>query len=428
MTKSRRPQSLPQRFFQNKLGKLLKKYFTVLRIIVAGGLFVLLLAVLLQQHAYRFNLQPAIPQENAIEITYPESSIECNGVKCPSIAYENAWQAQMQDEDYVRHALVMEEPVENKYIMADEIDRGVSFPQHPLQPELMAGMTRIDKISAPSKHDEEDYSHYEETLPQDIIDEGKPSYISHANHRKISDMKIKVHSKPPYFGPHPVIAVVIDDMGDNVRRTRDISSLRAPLTASFLTYPPHIESQVAKSLAAGHEIMVHVPMQPKSNVNMTSDILTVEMTPDEVLHNFRKMLTKFHDIKGINNHMGSRLTEDRPRMEEIMKELKKRELFFLDSKTTPHSVGDVVARQYGVDYATRNVFLDNTNELNYILKQLAQTERVARKNGYAIAIGHPKSQTYEALKQWLPTLEQKHIKLVHLSRIVSALNRHPDGN
>ena len=171
--------------------------------------------------------------------------------------------------------------------------------------------------------------------------------------------------------------------------------------------------------------MVHVPMQPKSNINMTADILTVEMTPQQVNDNFRRILTKFRNIRGVNNHMGSRLTEDRPRMAEIMKVLKEQGLFFLDSKTTPHSVGDRVAREYGVGYATRNVFLDNVNELGYILKQLAQTEKIARKNGYAIAIGHPKSQTYEALKQWLPTLEQKQIRLVPLSHIVTALNPRP---
>jgi polysaccharide deacetylase 2 family uncharacterized protein YibQ len=74
-------------------------------------------------------------------------------------------------------------------------------------------------------------------------------------------------------------------------------------------------------------------MQPKSNINMTADILTVEMTPQQVNDNFRRMLTKFRNIRGVNNHMGSRLTEDRPRMAEIMKVLKEQGLFFLDSKT-----------------------------------------------------------------------------------------------
>lgn len=425
MKTDRQPPSLPHRFLRHKVCHLLKKYFATLRVIVAGGLFILLLGILLRQHVYRFNLQSPSPQVQNIEITYPMPENEYDVSVSSPLVVENAWQQQIQDEAYLRQALVTEEQLENKYIMADEIERGVYFPNQAMKPELMAGVNQVENITPRPKQEEEDYSHYEESLPQDIIEGEKSVYPVHNNLRKIKDMKIEVLTKPPYFGPLPVIAVVIDDMGDNVRRTRDISSLKAPLTASFLTYPPHIGRQVSRSLESGHEIIVHVPMQPKSNVNMTSDILTVEMTPREIRHNFQVMLKKFHNIKGINNHMGSRLTEDKPRMEEIMKVLKEQGLFFLDSKTTPHSVGDKVARQYGVDYATRNVFLDNTNEKNYILNQLAQTERVARKNGYAVAIGHPKSQTYEALKQWLPTLDEKQIKLVHLSQIVTVLNHHP---
>ena len=98
------------------------------------------------------------------------------------------------------------------------------------------------------------------------------------------------------------------------------------------------------------------------------------------------------------------------------------DLYFLDSKTTPKSVGEKTAKKYGVDYAHRHVFLDNNNDKKYILKQLAQTERIAKKNGYAVAIGHPKSKTYEALKEWVKTLPEKGIKLVHMSEIVKVLN------
>lgn len=380
--------------------------------VLACGLFLGLFFWLLHQQEYRFkNDTVKTVGEAAIEISYP-------GIMGGETAVEEA----VSQEENTLPQNFSDGPIEEKYLIADEIESGVSFPEQPVEARLLQELPQAAAVAV--KESEEDYSHYEENLPVNVIDQGKPCII-HDNRRKIRDMNIKVYAKPPYFGDRPVIAVVIDDMGDNVRRTRDISSLRAPITASFLTYPPQLERQVSRSLAAGHEIMVHVPMQPKSNINMTADILTVEMTPQQVNDNFRRMLTKFRNIRGVNNHMGSRLTEDRPRMAEIMKVLKEQGLFFLDSKTTPHSVGDRVAREYGVGYATRNVFLDNVNELGYILKQLAQTEKIARKNGYAIAIGHPKSQTYEALKQWLPTLEQKQIRLVPLSHIVTALNPRP---
>ena len=120
--------------------------------------------------------------------------------------------------------------------------------------------------------------------------------------------------------------------------------------------------------------------------------------------------------------MGSKFTEDRRAMSDIMKVLAEHDLFFLDSKTTAKSVGQEVAKTYGVDYATRHVFLDNNNDKAYILGQLRATEKIAKKNGYAVAIGHPKSQTYVALKEWLPTLEEKGIKLVPMSEIVELRN------
>ena len=404
MTKSRK-QSTPFRFFRKKFTAFIRKYFTIFRVLVACGIFVLLLGLLLNQHVYRINLQDDFPQdksENIIEVSYPQEQV------LETIEVETEWLRMQRDEDYIHQALQTEEPVETKYVIADEIEQGTAFPTQTPGENLMSALPQAQHFSAK----DEDYSHYEEDLPHDVID----------HHSKIRGMDIKILSKQPYFGDKPVIAIVIDDMGDNYRRTRDIISLQAPITSSFLTYPKKLEKQIADSLQSGHEIMLHIPMQPKSNINLSSDILTVEMSSAEVRKNFQKMVNRFADIKGINNHMGSRFTEDEARMSEIMQVLKEKNLFFLDSKTTPRSVGDKVAKKYGVNYVSRNIFLDNKNDFQYILSQLAKTEKIARKNGYAIAIGHPKSQTFEALKHWLPTLQGKKIKLVPLSEIVSVLS------
>lgn len=407
-----RKQSLPFRLYRKKLGTFFRKHFTLLRVLIACGIFAVVLSGLLKQHIYRLSLQNTFPErtmENIIEVDYsfPSDSISST---VSSIEAETEWLRQQKDEDYLHQALQTEEPLEAQFVIADEITQGTAFPHTSPDSKLLASLPKLKEIA-----NKEDYSHYEEDLPHDVIDED-------IQRSKINGINIKVFSKPPYFGDKPVIAIVIDDMGDNYRRTKDIISLQAPLTASFLTYPKRLEQQISDSLKSGQEIMLHVPMQPKSNINLSSDILTVNMSPSEVRKNFQKMLNRFSNVKGINNHMGSLLTEDEARMSEIMQVLKEKKLFFLDSKTTPKSVGDKVAKKYGVHYASRNVFLDNKNELNYILKQLQRTEKIARKNGYAIAIGHPKSQTVEALKRWLPTLQQKQIKLVHLSKIISVLN------
>lgn len=382
-----------------------------MRRVLTCGIFLYLLSLLLNQHVYRLNLQNNYPSsaENNIEITYPEETPQ-NLATMESIEAETEWLKKQRDEDYIHQALQTEEPIEKQYVIAEEIEQGIDFPKQIPDKNLLASLPQLTGISS----DEEDYSHYEEELPQDVVEE--------TDSKKIRDGKEKRFSKPSDIKKQPVIAIVIDDMGDNYRRTRDISSLKAPLTASFLTYPKRLKQQISQSSQAGHEIMLHVPMQPKSNINMSTDILTIKMTPEEIKNRLSAMLKIVHTIKGINNHMGSLFTEDEKRMSAVMQVLKENGMFFLDSKTTPRSVGEKLAKKYDVDYASRNVFLDNKNELSYILGQLSKAEQIATKRGYAIAIGHPKSQTYEALKQWLPTLQSKKLKLVHLSEIIARLN------
>lgn len=216
----------------------------------------------------------------------------------------------------------------------------------------------------------------------------------------------------------PRIAIVIDDMGASPVRTNEIIALKAPLTSSFVTFAAQLNKQTARAEQAGHELMIHVPMQPKSDIFVSNDVLTIDMTEAQISQAFAQMLKKFHHVVGVNNHMGSRFTEHADKLVPVMKLLAKSGLFFLDSKTTAQSQGESVAKKYGVPSVHRHVFLDNENNLEYILRQLELTEKIARQNGYAIAIGHPKTQTSKALSAWLKTLDKKYIELVHLSELV----------
>ena len=305
----------------------------------------------------------------------------------------------------------IENPVHEKMRqMAGQIDAEHAAPLQNL-PENIALFAQIEQLN----QDVLDQI-YEEELPNDII---LPVAISNP---KLKGKTIIPGHKPPYFGENPVIAVVIDDMGISKKRTADIASIRAPLTASFLTYGRNLEQQIENSQKNGQEIMIHVPMEAQKNIDVAPDVLTTTMTPQEIQQNLKTMLAKFKNVNGINNHMGSKLTEDKERMTAVMQVLKELDMFFLDSKTSAQSKAEEAAAESGIAYAHRHVFLDNNNDKNYILGQLAIAERIARKNGYAIAIGHPKTQTFEALKEWIPTLEEKNIELKPMSEIIKTLN------
>lgn len=203
--------------------------------------------------------------------------------------------------------------------------------------------------------------------------------------------------------PGPKMAVVIDDMGEDLGFARGLA--RLPLAATFSIWPGSSQNREVAAVArkAGREILAHVPMEPKSypQVKPGPEALFASMSPDEVRRTLRANLDKLPEAVGINNHMGSRFTESPAGMDAVMDVLSERGLFYLDSVTSPHSVGYAEARKAGVRSVRRDVFLDNEQSVPAILHQLRLAESLARRTGRAVAIGHPHAQTLEALALWL---------------------------
>jgi hypothetical protein len=225
---------------------------------------------------------------------------------------------------------------------------------------------------------------------------------------------------PTTADTRPAVAVVIDDLGLNRRGTAALNRLRAPLTLSFLPYATHLDEQTRAARAAGHELMVHVPMEPRSHHEWPGpNALTAQLGPAELIAQLRSQLRSFGGFVGINNHMGSLLTADPARMALVMAELRQRELLFLDSRTTSDSVAARTAERMHVPFTERDVFIDNELDLQYVLRALAQAEQIARHRGHAVAMGHPHDVTIEALKRWLPGLDDRGIALVPISAIVA---------
>jgi polysaccharide deacetylase 2 family uncharacterized protein YibQ len=223
---------------------------------------------------------------------------------------------------------------------------------------------------------------------------------------------------PPTLG-HPMVALVIDDMGLDRRRSARAVGLPGPLTLSFLPYAEDLPGQTELAHRRGHELLVHVPMEPLgSSNNPGPNALTTGLAGDEVVGRLRRDLARFDGFVGINNHMGSKFTSYGPGMALVMAELRTRGLLWLDSRTTGNSVGAALAREYDVPHVERDIFLDNTPSLGAVQRQLGELEALARRRGWAIAIGHPKDATLDALAAWLPSLHERGFVLVPLSHLV----------
>ncbi len=223
---------------------------------------------------------------------------------------------------------------------------------------------------------------------------------------------------PPAQG-RPRIAIVIDDLGLDRRRTERAIALKGPLTLSFLAYAEDLPRLTQMAHRAGHELLVHVPMEPISrSEDMGPNGLAVGLSKEELLHRLRWDLGRFEGYVGINNHMGSRFTSDAASMMLVMQELKARGLLFLDSRTIASTTGTALADHLGVPNAARDVFLDNEVNANGITERLAVVEATARRNGSAIAIGHPHDATLELLAIWLDSFARKGLVLVPVSAIV----------
>lgn len=220
-------------------------------------------------------------------------------------------------------------------------------------------------------------------------------------------------------GEQPMIAIVLDDVGVAPAHARDALALPAPIVLSIMTYADKAAAFAEEGRRRGHEVMVHMPMQPLSaSVNAGPNALTVGLDAAEIRRRVDWGLTRFQGYVGFNNHMGSRFTQDEAGMRAVLEEAKARGLLFLDSKTIAGSVGDRLAAEMGVTHIARDVFLDDTLTEAAVARQLALAEAIARKKGYAVAIGHPHPATIAALKRWLPAVAARGIVIVPLTTIV----------
>jgi uncharacterized protein len=219
------------------------------------------------------------------------------------------------------------------------------------------------------------------------------------------------------------IAIVIDDVGLDMSGSRRAVALPAAVTLSYIPYATRLHEQTKQASDAGHELLLHVPMEPIGHADPGPDALLTGLSADELRQRLDTALASFTGFDGMNNHMGSKFTSDRAGMELVIDELLPRHIFFLDSRTSSQSVAAAVAAERGLPHISRDVFLDDDMSAKAVRIQLEQTERVARKKGYAVAIGHPHTVTLQALEEWIPDAEQRGFTFVPLNSLVNQVGQ-----
>lgn len=216
------------------------------------------------------------------------------------------------------------------------------------------------------------------------------------------------------------VAIVVDDLGYDDRLARGFLALQVPISFAVLPHATFSKGIARQLHEAGREVLLHLPMEPKGypEVNAGEGVLLAAMDDAVLLERLRDNLNALPFIVGVNNHMGSRFTEQEEKMRVVLGELKQRGLYFLDSRTSSESKAYGLAVQMGIPAAERDVFLDNIQAPQAIRSELRRLTQLAHLKGKAIGIAHPHEVTLGVFRQVLPVLHQEGIELVPLSQLL----------
>ncbi|MFZ7127023.1 MAG: divergent polysaccharide deacetylase family protein [Desulfobacterales bacterium] len=220
----------------------------------------------------------------------------------------------------------------------------------------------------------------------------------------------------------PRVAIIIDDIGYDKQLADAFMAFDVPLTFSVLPESPFQESITRKLRAKGYELMLHLPMEPVEypEIDPGPGALLRSMTPDELIVQLNRDIEGIPGIKGVNNHMGSRLTAESSQMYQIFTVLKKRNLFFIDSRSSAETVARPSARLFQLPFAERDVFIDHVQDPAFIRKQFRELVRAAKRQGEAVGIAHPHPLTVKMLEEALPDLRRS-VRIVPASEIVHVI-------
>ncbi len=217
-------------------------------------------------------------------------------------------------------------------------------------------------------------------------------------------------------------SIVIDDLGEDYRAFKELVAMDIPFTYSILPFRTHSVRIANEAKKNNGEIILHLPLEPWNSTNhsINHGTLLTSMDNDQLQTQLAKNLEAVPHLSGVSNHMGSKFTENHEKMETVLKAIKVKELYFLDSRTSDRTVGFTLAQMMHIKTAQRKLFIDNTQDKQAIEKQLQKIPRMAKKNGGSVvAIGHPYPSTIAALKSYVPQLQKQGVTIVPLSELVN---------
>ena len=224
----------------------------------------------------------------------------------------------------------------------------------------------------------------------------------------------------PQTSPRPKIAIVIDDLGGENKISRELLLFDFPVTFSILPFTTYSRDLATEAHLKGKEVILHLPMEPHGypKVKPGKGALLEEMNEERLLQQLAGDIASVPNIKGVSNHMGSRLMEDPEKLKIIFSDLKQRGLFFLDSRTTPQSAGLRTARSVGLKALERTLFIDHSPEEETIHEKIEHLIRSSLSTGMAIGIGHPHAATVRAIREMVPRMKERGIEIVLLSALI----------
>ncbi|MBN1614174.1 MAG: divergent polysaccharide deacetylase family protein, partial [Deltaproteobacteria bacterium] len=219
------------------------------------------------------------------------------------------------------------------------------------------------------------------------------------------------------------IAIIIDDVGYDLRPVHDLIELDAPISVAILPHCAHSVEAAEKLHRAGREILLHLPMEPLSypQKDPGKGGLFVSMSDSEIRRRFEENIRAVPHASGINNHMGSRFMKDEAKLRVVLTEARKKGLFFIDSRTTHDSQARLIALKMGLPFKSRDVFIDNRRSYRDTMRQLTHVPRGTKESNGLLMIGHPYPETLAALRDAIPLLKDRGAQIVPASVLLKTV-------